>query len=201
MPLIGGLYLVQLTLTSKGLSDVPLVGGLCHVQWTLTTKGLNDLPLVGGLCLMQWTLTTKGPNDLPLVGGLCLVQRTSTTKGLNDLPLIGGLCLVQQTSTAMASMICPSSEDFVSYQWRTLTMIGQKLQTGTSQRKQQRRQGIKRMHYLDEGGRICIGRLVNARIITALGWGWRLNPKSLWACSNNDMQQGLGIVGPSAWTW
>jgi hypothetical protein len=64
MPLIGGLYLVQLTLTSKGLSDVPLVGGLCHVQW-MTTKGLNDLPLVRGLCLVQRTSTTKGPNDLP----------------------------------------------------------------------------------------------------------------------------------------
>jgi hypothetical protein len=88
MPLIGGLYLVQLTLTIKGLSDVPLVGGLCHMQRTSTTKGLN----------------------------LCLVQRTSTTKGPNDLPLVGGLCLVQRTSTAMASMICPSSEDFVSYQ-------------------------------------------------------------------------------------
>ncbi len=201
MPLIGGLYLVQLTLTIKGLSDVPLVGGLCHVQRTLTTKGLNDLPLVGGLCLVQQTSTTKGPNDLPLVRGLCLMQRTLTTKGLNDLPLIGGLCLVQRTSTAMASMICPSSEDFVLYQWQTSIMIGHKLQTGTSQRKQQRRWGIKRMHYLDEGGRICIGRLVNARMITALGWGQRLDPKSLWGRSNNDTQQGLGIVGLSAWTW
>ncbi len=56
--LIGGLYLVQLTLTSKGLSDVPLVRGLCHVQRTSTTKVLNELPLIGGLCLMQWTSTT-----------------------------------------------------------------------------------------------------------------------------------------------
>jgi hypothetical protein len=79
-------------------------------------------------------------------------------------------------------------------------MIGHKLQTGTSRRKQRRRRGIERMHYLNEGGKICVGRLVDARMITALGRGRRLNPKSLWARSNDDMQQGLGIVGPSAWT-
>ena len=50
------------------------------------------------------------------------------------------------------------------------------------------------MHYLDEGWRICIGRLVNARMITALGQGQRLNPKSLWACSNNDTWQVLGKI-------
>jgi hypothetical protein len=38
---------------------MPLIGGLCLVQRTLTTKGLNDLPLVGGLCLVQQTLTTR----------------------------------------------------------------------------------------------------------------------------------------------
>jgi hypothetical protein len=38
---------------------MPFVGGLCLMQWTLTTKGLNDLPLVGGLCLVQQTLTTR----------------------------------------------------------------------------------------------------------------------------------------------
>ena len=58
VPLIGGLYLVQLTLTIEGLSDVPLVEGLCHVQQTSTTKGLNKLPLIGGLCLVQRTSTT-----------------------------------------------------------------------------------------------------------------------------------------------
>ncbi len=58
MPLIGGLYLVQLTLTIEGLSDVPLVGGLCHVQRTSTTRGLNELPLIGGLYLVQRTSTT-----------------------------------------------------------------------------------------------------------------------------------------------
>jgi hypothetical protein len=97
MPLIGGLCLVQRTLTTKGFNDLPLIGGLCLVQWTSTTKGLNDLPLVGGLCLVQRTSTARGLNDLPLIGGLCLVQRTLTTKGLNDLPLIGGLCLVPMT--------------------------------------------------------------------------------------------------------
>ncbi len=168
---------------------------------TLTTKGLNDLPLVGGLCLVQRTSATRGPNDLSLVGGLCLMQWTLTTKGLNDLPLIGGLCLMQQTSTAMVSMICPSLEDFVSYQWWTSTMIGHKLQTGTSWREQRCRRCIKKMHYLDEAGRICVGHLVDARMITALGWGWRLDPKGLWARSNNDTQRGLGIVGPSVWTW
>jgi hypothetical protein len=35
--------------------NMPLVGGLCLVQRTLTNKGLNDLPLIGGLCLMQRT--------------------------------------------------------------------------------------------------------------------------------------------------
>jgi hypothetical protein len=55
MPLVGGLCLVQRTLTTKGLIDLPLVGGLCHVQWTLTTKGLNDLPLVRGLTLTHAT--------------------------------------------------------------------------------------------------------------------------------------------------
>jgi hypothetical protein len=29
----------------------PLVGGLCLLQQTLTNKGLNDLPFVGGLAL------------------------------------------------------------------------------------------------------------------------------------------------------
>ncbi len=38
---------------------MPLIGGLCLVQRTLTTKGLNDLPLVGGLCLVQWISTTR----------------------------------------------------------------------------------------------------------------------------------------------
>jgi hypothetical protein len=121
-------------------------------------KGLNDLPLIGGLCLVQRTSTTKGLNDLPLVGGLCLVQRTSTTKGLNDLSLIGGLCLIQWTSTARASMIYPSLEDFVLYS----TAMGHRIQTGASRRKQQCRQGIKRMYYLDEGGRFFVGRLVDA---------------------------------------
>jgi hypothetical protein len=55
------------------------------------------------------------PQKMPLIGGLCLVQRTSTTKGLNDLPLVGGLCLEQRTSTTRVSMICPSLEDFVSF--------------------------------------------------------------------------------------
>jgi hypothetical protein len=36
-----------------------LIGGLCLVQRTLTTKGLNDLPLVRGLYLMQQTSTTR----------------------------------------------------------------------------------------------------------------------------------------------
>jgi hypothetical protein len=116
MPLIGGLCLVQRTLTTKGLKDLPLIRGLCLMEWTLTTrasmicplseclihwtlttKGLNDLPLVGGLCLVQQTSTARGLNDLPLIRGLCLVQRTSTTKGLNDLPLIRGFCLVPMT--------------------------------------------------------------------------------------------------------
>jgi hypothetical protein len=38
---------------------MPIVGGLCLVQRTLTTKGLNDLSLIGGLCLMQRTSTTR----------------------------------------------------------------------------------------------------------------------------------------------
>jgi hypothetical protein len=42
-------------LTARGLNDLPLVGGLCLVQRTLTTKGLNDLPLIGGLCLVPMT--------------------------------------------------------------------------------------------------------------------------------------------------
>ena len=43
-----------------GLKLLPLVGGLFLVQVTLTTKGLNDLPVVKGLCLVQWTSTTMG---------------------------------------------------------------------------------------------------------------------------------------------
>jgi hypothetical protein len=69
----------------EGLNDLPLIGGLCLVQRTLTTKGLNDLPLIGGLCLVQRTLTARGLNDLPLIGGLCLVQQTLTTKGVGTL--------------------------------------------------------------------------------------------------------------------
>ncbi len=50
------------------------------------------------------------------------------------MPLVGGLCHVQRTSTSCANMICPSSEDFVTYNglwptgptwfapnWRTLS--------------------------------------------------------------------------------
>jgi hypothetical protein len=48
------------------------------------------------------------------------------------------------------------------------------------------------MYYLDEGGRFCVGCLVNARMITALGCGQRLDPKNLWAHSSNDTQQGIG---------
>jgi hypothetical protein len=55
------------------------------------------------------------PQKMPLVGGLCLVQRVLSNKGLNDLPLVGGLCLVQLTLTTRATMICPSSKDFVLF--------------------------------------------------------------------------------------
>jgi hypothetical protein len=105
-----------------------------------------------------------------------------------------------------ASMICPSSEDFILYQWRTSTTMGHGIQTGASQRKQQCRRGIKRMYYLDEGGRFCVGHLVDARMITALGWGQRLDPKKLWACFNDDTWWGLGrithldLIGNSAVT-
>ncbi len=103
-------------------------------------------------------------------------------------------------------MICPSSEDFVLYQWRTLTMMGHRIQTGASWRKQQCRWSIKKMYYLDEGGWFFVGCLVNAGMITALGWGWRLNPKSLWARSNDDTWWGLSriarldLIGSSAVT-
>jgi hypothetical protein len=56
------------------------------------------------------------------------------------------------------------------------------------------------MYYLDEGGRFFVG------MITALGWGQRLNPKSFWARSNNDTRQGLDriarldLIGSSAVT-
>jgi hypothetical protein len=62
------------------------------------------------------------------------------------------------------------------------------------------------MYYLDEGGRFFVGRLVNARMITVLGQRQRLNPKSLWARSNNDTRRGLGritcldLIGSSAVT-
>jgi hypothetical protein len=42
------------------LADIGLVGGLCLVQRTVTTKGLNYLPLVGGLCVLQLTSTMVG---------------------------------------------------------------------------------------------------------------------------------------------
>ena len=48
-------------------------------------------------------------------------------------------------------------------------MMGLKIQTGASQREQQCMRGTDRMDYLDEGGRFCVGRLVDARMITALG--------------------------------
>jgi hypothetical protein len=86
------------------------------------------------------------------------VQRTSTSKGLNDLPLIGGLYLVPMM-------------DF--------DHDGHKIQTGADQEEQRRRQSIKIIYYLDEGGRFCIGCLVNARMITALDCGQRLDLKSL----------------------
>jgi hypothetical protein len=47
--------------------------------------------------------------------------------------------------------------------------MGHRIQTGASQRKQQCRQSIEKMYYLDEGGRIFVGCLVDARMITALG--------------------------------
>jgi hypothetical protein len=72
--------------------------------------------------------------------------------------------------------------------------MGHRIKKGASQRKQRCRQGIKRMYYLDEGGRFCVGCLVDARMIAALGRGQRLDPKSLWARSNNDTRQGLGRI-------
>jgi hypothetical protein len=74
---------------------MPLIGGLCLVQQTLTTKGLNDLPLVGGLCLVKRTSTTRVSMICPSLEDFVLFngQRVLTTKGLNDLPLVGGLCL------------------------------------------------------------------------------------------------------------
>jgi hypothetical protein len=54
-------------------------------------------------------------NDLPLVGGLCLVQRTSTTQGLKICPSSEDFVSYNGLRPRRASRICPSSEDFVSY--------------------------------------------------------------------------------------
>jgi hypothetical protein len=68
--------------------------------------------------------------------------------GLNDLPIVGRLCLIPMT-------------DF-DHDRSQVTNRNKPKETAVQQ-------GIERMHYLDEGGRICIGHLVNARMITALG--------------------------------
>ncbi len=198
---------------------MPLIGGLCLVQRTLTTKGLNDLPLVGGLCLVQLTSTTRvsmicpSLEDFVLFNGLWLPRVSMICPSLEDFVSCNGLrppgvsmicpssedfVLCNRRRPRRASMICPSLEDFVLYQWWTFTTMGHKIQTGASRGEQQCRQGIEQMYYLDEGGRFCIVCLVDARMITALGWWQRLNPKSLWAHSNDDTQRGLGSRD---WIW
>ncbi len=88
----------------------------CAEQTTIETRG--DKFVIGHEASKdapRWSVSLAvRPRKLPLIGVLCLVQRTSATKGLNDLPLVGGLCLMQRTLTMRVSMICPSSEDFVS---------------------------------------------------------------------------------------
>ena len=61
--------------------------------------------------------------------------------GLNDLPLVRGLCLVPMM-------------DF---------------DHDRSQVTNRNKPKVKKTHYLDEGGRICVGHMVNVRMITALG--------------------------------
>jgi hypothetical protein len=116
---------------------MPLVGGLCLVQQTLTTKGLNDLPLIRGLCLVQRTLTTRASmiclslEDFVLFNGLRPPRVSIICPLLEDFVWCNGLqppgvsmiCPMSEDFVSCnglrpqrASMICPSSEDFVSYQ-------------------------------------------------------------------------------------
>ncbi len=182
-------------------------------------EGLNDLPLIRGLCLVQQTLTTRVSMICPLledfvlcnglqpprVSMICPLSEDFVSCNVLQPPGVSMICPLSEDFVSCtglwpqrASMICPSLEDFVLYQWWTLITMGHKMQTGANGGEQQCRWGIKRMYYLDKGGRFCVGCLVNARMITALGWGQRLHPKSLWARSNNDTQWGLGS---RAWIW
>ena len=54
-------------------------------------------------------------DKLPLIGGLCLVQRTSTIYGLKICPSSEDFVSYNGLRPRRASRICPSSEDFVSY--------------------------------------------------------------------------------------
>ncbi len=105
-------YHLSLEVTTSKI--MPLVGGLSHVQRTLTRwasmicPSLEDFVTYNGLQLAG--LTWFAPHRRTL-------SRTTDFNplGQHDLPLIGGLCHVQRTSTRWANMICPSSEDFVTY--------------------------------------------------------------------------------------
>jgi hypothetical protein len=56
-----------------------------------------------------------GHNDPPLVGGLCLVQRTLTWNGLKICPSSEDFVSFNGLRPRRASRICPSSEDFVLF--------------------------------------------------------------------------------------
>ncbi len=198
MPLIGGLYLVQRTSTTKGLNDLTIAGGLCLVQRTLTTRVSMIYPLSEDFVSFNGLWPPRVSMICPLLEDFVLCNRLRLLEVSMICPLLEDFVSCNRLWPWRASIICPSSEDFVLYQWWTLTTMGHKIQTGASQGEQRCRRGIKRMYYLDEGGRFCIGYLVNARVITALGCGQRLDPKSLWARSNNDTQQGLGS---RVWIW
>jgi hypothetical protein len=98
-------------------------------------------------------------------------------KGLNDLPLIRGLCLVPMM-------------DF-DHDGSQNTNRSKPKETAVQTRH---RESVLPWWRWKIFCWMLGGCLIEARMITALGWGRRLNPKSLWACSNNYTQQGLGRI-------
>ncbi len=93
---------------------MPLDGGLCHIQRTSTLwanmicPSLEDFVTYNGL----WP---AGPTWFAPHLRTLLRTMDFGPLGQHDSPLIGGLCHVQWTSACWISMICPSLEDFVSY--------------------------------------------------------------------------------------
>jgi hypothetical protein len=97
-----------------GQHDLPRIGGFCHIQRT-STRWANKICPSSEDFVTYNRLWRAGPTWFAPHRRTLLRTTDFNPLGQHDSPLIGGLCHIQWTSTRWVSMICPSLEDFVSY--------------------------------------------------------------------------------------